>query len=517
MVVPLLAIASFIVHGKVSETARYQLVTRAAQRERAYALRVQLDEETGLRGYTSTGDREFLDPYTGALARSHETFARLTRGVAAVHAPEIAALAESERRVNATWVATVARPLLAEPSRSAHSLALQRSGRDLVNTFRSTDQRLQALLDARAAAASERADHAISSILGLNLAVLTVLVLAALGFGILHSRSARAAFETRVLYENEKRIADALQEAFLQKTLPFTPGVGLHATYVPASREAQVGGDWYDAFELPDKRILFSIGDVAGHGLDAAVVMNRARQAIVSAALHENDPATVLERANRSLMLQDSRMVTAICGYLDPQSRAIVYATAGHPAPVMARPDGSADYMSHEGLPLGIVPNPHYVSFHAVAAPGALMVLYTDGVLEHKRDVIAGQARLLDAARRAVGRPDPALAIQQYVFENSEPTDDVAILAISFADVEDEGAAASLSALRLNRWPVATVADADDIKGAESVRYRRTTLRKPLQSKTSTAIVSPSRTSPLPGGKTAKPFASAAVRVNAEH
>jgi serine phosphatase RsbU (regulator of sigma subunit) len=451
-VVPVLALASFFVHGRIGATSKYELATRTAQRARAIILRVQLDEETGLRGYTSTGDREFLKPYTDALARSPSAFAKLASAVHGVDIPDAEPLVEREHRDNAVWARTVARPLLVTTVQSPRAIAIQRSGLAIVNDFRQTDSRLQGMLDVAGSAAYDRADREISLILGLNLAVLSVLVIAALGFGFLQSRAARAAFEARVLYENEKRIADALQEAFLQKTLPLTPGVGLHATYVPASAEAQVGGDWYDAFALPDNRILFSIGDVAGHGLDAAVVMNRARQAIVSAALHENDPAIVLWRANGSLFVQDSRMVTAICGYLDPASRKIVYATAGHPAPVMARRDGTAEFMAQEGLPLGIVPDAQYVTFEAVADPGALMVLYTDGVIEHKRDVIAGQARLLEAARRAVGCSDPALTIEQFVFEGSRPTDDVAILAISFADVGGDRDGASLSALQLNRW-----------------------------------------------------------------
>jgi serine phosphatase RsbU (regulator of sigma subunit) len=80
----------------------------------------------------------------------------------------------------------------------------------------------------------------------------------------------------RMLYENEKRIADALQSAFVQKALPVIPNLGFHASYMPAGAEARVGGDWYDAFELPGGRILFSIGDVAEHGVEAAVFMSRA-------------------------------------------------------------------------------------------------------------------------------------------------------------------------------------------------------------------------------------------------
>ncbi|MBD5634950.1 MAG: SpoIIE family protein phosphatase [Candidatus Eremiobacteraeota bacterium] len=451
-VVPILVIASYFIARRFDDTVSYDRQIRLLQVYRGSTLRTQLNEETGMRGYTSTGDKSFLDPYYKGLSRSQRAFARLRDGVAAAHLSEAVPLVDAERSVNSQWLAAVARPLIADPRRSARSLALQRLGKSYVDRFRDADGGLQTILERAATRAGETSRGAITLTLVFGVVALTGLTLAAMFFGFLGARASRLAFESRIMYENEKRIADSLQEAFLQKALPNATGVGLHATYVPASREAQVGGDWYDAFELPDRRILFSIGDVAGHGLDAAIVMNRARQAIVSAALHEEDPASVLERANRSLILQDSRMVTAICGYLDPQTREIVYATAGHPAPVMARPEAAAVFLPHDGLPLGILPEAKYVTFRERADAGAMLVLYTDGVLEHKRDLATGQARLLEAARRAVGVADPALAVESYVFEGSEPTDDVAILAISFRQVEGDGEVPSLSALQLNRW-----------------------------------------------------------------
>jgi serine phosphatase RsbU (regulator of sigma subunit)/CHASE3 domain sensor protein len=452
IVVPVLALASAFVHQRVEATAANDHLLRSAQIDRGAALRVQLNEETGMRGYIITRDVSFLKPYLAARGRTDLAFARFERDIARTALPGAAELVAHERAINARWVAEIAKPLIADPRLSQHALALERRGKILVDTFRRLDSTLQVQIATAADAAEESSSHAVSWILIVDVVAVGILVLAALAFGYLQARAARIAFESRMLYENEKRIADALSEAFLQKELPLSPAVGLHATYVPASREAQVGGDWYDALELPDGRILFSIGDVAGHGVDAAVVMSRARQSIVAAALHENDPAAVLERANRALILQESRMVTAICGYLDPRTRDIAYATAGHPPPVLAR-DGYAEFLPHAGLPLGIIDDAAYTRFHARAEAGALLVLYTDGVLEHKRDLIAGEARLLDAARRSVGDANPALAIQRHVFEGSAPTDDVAILAISFRRVApNDGEAASLSALQVNRW-----------------------------------------------------------------
>jgi serine phosphatase RsbU (regulator of sigma subunit) len=259
----------------------------------------------------------------------------------------------------------------------------------------------------------------------------------------------------RMLYENEKRIADALQAAFVQKALPVIPNLGFHASYVPAGAEAQVGGDWYDAFELADGRILFSIGDVAGHGIEAAVIMSRARQAIISSALHELDPAAVLSKANETIMLQEPKMVTAICGYINPATLQITYATAGHPPPVLAFRDADPYFLEHDGLPLGILPEVRYRSFVAQARAGALLVLYTDGVIEHKRDLIDGERRLLEAAHFAVteNSGDPASSLQLAIFADKLPVDDVAIMTVSFA-VHDETSTATVNAFTLNRLSV---------------------------------------------------------------
>jgi serine phosphatase RsbU (regulator of sigma subunit) len=179
--------------------------------------------------------------------------------------------------------------------------------------------------------------------------------------------------------------------------------------------------------------------------------MSRARQAIIAAALHENDPGKVLERANEAILLQDSRMVTAICGYIDPATLAIVYATAGHPPPILARPGVPSVFLAYDGLPLGIVPKATYRTFNATASDGAVMVLYTDGVIEHKRDVIEGSARLLEVTRLAIAEDDPALAIQRRIFAGTSPTDDVAILTVRFKSAGPTARVASIGALQFNR------------------------------------------------------------------
>jgi serine phosphatase RsbU (regulator of sigma subunit) len=225
-----------------------------------------------------------------------------------------------------------------------------------------------------------------------------------------------------------------LQEAFLQKPLPKLTGVSFSATYVPATESTKVGGDWYEGVELSEARVLFAIGDVAGHGLPAAVSMNRARQALLSASLLDPDPASLLTRVNETLLRQNSPMVTALCGYADSQTYQFTYATAGHPPPILLEPGKALRSLQYGGLPLSIVRHAEYRSHTIQTVPGAMLVLYTDGLIEHSHDVLTGEALLLEAVAQSVHEKasDPAGSIRDAIFKERTVGDDVAIFTIAF-------------------------------------------------------------------------------------
>ncbi len=210
----------------------------------------------------------------------------------------------------------------------------------------------------------------------------------------------RASTRPRV-YAREHHVADTLQRALLPERLPVDDRLSFDAAYLPGAEEAIVGGDWYDAFRLPDGRIAFSIGDVAGHGLRAAIVMGEVRQAFRAAALNPNSPSLVLERANTIVnMRANPVMVTAIFGIVDPRDGVLTYACAGHPAPLLALPCGTVQLLPKDGLPLGIVDQVGASDWTFTLPPGALFALYTDGLIEYSRDVLEGEARLVEAVRQ---------------------------------------------------------------------------------------------------------------------
>ena len=257
------------------------------------------------------------------------------------------------------------------------------------------------------------------------------------------------AYENALLYAREHRVADALQTASLPRALPSMHGVDLHAVYLPGREEALIGGDWYDAFRLNDGRLVVSIGDVAGNGIDAAVTMSSMRQILRGTAQVHADPVLMLNAADRALRLEDpDRFVTAFVGVYDPIDGELVYANAGHPPPYLRHPNGDVEELSFIDPPLGLRQASTQRSKSIPIAPGSLIVFYTDGVIETTRDIEAGFSRLqsLIAAPDIVAAADPAQHLRETMLADGA-TDDVAILTMLVQATASENGASSL-----RRW-----------------------------------------------------------------
>ena len=244
----------------------------------------------------------------------------------------------------------------------------------------------------------------------------------------------------RALMQRERRVADRLQRALLPEKLPAIDGAQFFAAYRPASDEAEVGGDWFDAFALPNGRVAVSIGDVAGHGLEAAVIMGEVRQAIRTAAVAAESASAVLDYVNRIFLLRQSLgIVTAIFAIYDPATSEVRYACAGHPPPLLALANGPVRALPAGSLPLGCRDELQSREWTFTIPAGAHMVFYTDGLVENDRDLVGGERRLLDTVREllcdddatAEERADPALALQDRIFRSVSNRDDAAVLVLS--------------------------------------------------------------------------------------
>lgn len=247
--------------------------------------------------------------------------------------------------------------------------------------------------------------------------------------------------EQKHALERSKRIAETLQDMFLPKKLPQRPGLRLDAVYLSAEKDTLVGGDWFDAFEVPDGRIAFSIGDVAGHGLHASLLACLLRQAIFTLAFKVDDPAAILKDADRILRHQQpDTMVTALVGFIDKTLTLMTYASAGHPPPLVGyKADEPAQMLSCGGPPLGLGLDLALTTFHVPILKDAVVAVYTDGMTEFSRDVIGAELKLQATVAVLVGNTSiarPAVAVQEIVFNEAPTTDDAALLLMQFSHVE---------------------------------------------------------------------------------
>ncbi|GAC1542830.1 MAG: hypothetical protein NVS2B17_21870 [Candidatus Velthaea sp.] len=278
---------------------------------------------------------------------------------------------------------------------------------------------------------------------------------------IAESLAARAsiALDNARLFERERQIAGTFQNAALPAMLPTIQGLLLDAVYEPGSSDALVGGDWYDALRLRDGRLIISVGDVAGSGLQAAVTMQAMRQALRTIAHVYADPVTILDAADRTLRNESpDRIVTAFVGLYDPIELELRYALAGHPPPLVRHADGTVESFAAPGLPLGLREPSEDVSHVLPIEAGELIVLYTDGVIEATRDVLEGERRLREAvAATTVDTPYAARRIASHSLA-MRASDDVALLTLSIQNLGDD--------IR-GRWSFAS----DDADGAHAAQH----------------------------------------------
>jgi anti-sigma regulatory factor (Ser/Thr protein kinase) len=203
--------------------------------------------------------------------------------------------------------------------------------------------------------------------------------------------------------------------------------------YRPATRESQVGGDWYDAFQLPDDSLFISIGDVCGHGLEAAVAMSNLRQSLRSLAFECPDPWLVLEGVNRILQCEQTQtLATALFARFDPQTLRLDYASAGHPAPILMDSSNIPRILPAGGTPLGILSLGGDIARHTVDLEhGSTLLFYTDGLIEFSRDVLREEDRLLRAMSKLSPHDrNPAATIVNEMLGGSPQADDIAVLTL---------------------------------------------------------------------------------------
>ncbi|WP_345574869.1 SpoIIE family protein phosphatase [Streptomyces prasinosporus] len=242
------------------------------------------------------------------------------------------------------------------------------------------------------------------------------------------------ALERALLYDAKHRLAHGLQEALLPHTLPSLAGIEAAARYLPATQGMEIGGDFYDL--VPTRGTAAAvIGDVQGHNVTAAGLMGQVRTAVRAYTAVGQPPEEVMRSTNRLLLDLGSELF-ASCLYmrLDPAHGRAVMSRAGHPPPLLRRPDGRVRVLDLAGGPLlGIEGSAAYPSTEVALSPGALLVLYTDGLVESPgtdfEDAVADLGRrLTDLGDRPLD--DLADALVRHGSDAEGRSDDIALLLI---------------------------------------------------------------------------------------
>jgi anti-sigma regulatory factor (Ser/Thr protein kinase) len=199
----------------------------------------------------------------------------------------------------------------------------------------------------------------------------------------------------------------------------------------------EIGGDWYDAADLGDGRLAVAVGDVVGRGLPAATTMGQLRAALGITALQASDAADAVGILDRyAQRVPGARCTTVAFAVVDPAHRAVSYASAGHPPPLLVTPDGDAVYLEGgRSWPLGIdAPMSRTPAARHDCPPGSLLVLYTDGLVERRGETVdAGLARLRDVVARHWNLPLRRLKQAIFAALVDEPNhrgDDIALVAV---------------------------------------------------------------------------------------
>jgi PAS domain S-box-containing protein len=242
-------------------------------------------------------------------------------------------------------------------------------------------------------------------------------------------RRAGLALDHARLFSREHRAAETLQRALLPSQLPELPGYELVVRYVPSDARDHAGGDWYDAFALPDGRVGIVIGDVGGRGLEAAATMGQIRNALRAYALKGAPPAAVIEDLHALVDQSAGEITFATVVYvvLDLASGCGEVATAGHLPPLLAG-TGYVDVPRCPPLGFGGVSHCHSSTF--ALAPGQTLWLYTDGLVESRtRPIDTGLALLAEAAACAEG-PLGAIADHLLITLPAARDDDIALLGL---------------------------------------------------------------------------------------
>lgn len=250
------------------------------------------------------------------------------------------------------------------------------------------------------------------------------------------------AIENSRLYEAERKTVDTLHASLL-RTESEIPGIEVGAAYYSAVELARIGGDFFDVFELPDHRVGFAVGDVAGKGIEAAAITAIAKSTVRAFAYEWGSPARVVRAANQALSRQidEARFVTLVYGLLDVTTGETRIVCAGHPSPLICDESGCVEDVSVHNPPLAVFEFMDFEEYRTVLRPNMRLVAFSDGLLDARRgEEFLGEERVRELID-GMGDAAPETLAEELLaaarsHSDGHPPDDIAILAIRFCGLD---------------------------------------------------------------------------------
>ncbi|GGR01162.1 SpoIIE family protein phosphatase [Streptomyces asoensis] len=278
-------------------------------------------------------------------------------------------------------------------------------------------------------------------------------------------------------HDAEQELATMLQRSLLPRRLPELPGGTAVARYLPARRGLQVGGDWYDVIALSEDRVALVIGDVQGHSAGAATIMGQMRTAVRAYATEGHPPDVVVSHANRLLVGMETDLFATCCyAELDMEEGNVLFVRAGHLAPLLRLPDGTTEEVEVAGgPPLGILAEADFPMTAVELAPGTVLALVTDGLVEASDLPLDEGMRRTRVALAAADPADPGRMADALLGDAGRREDDVAVLLLRYDGMKTRPVkvgwmvwrlpdavmhARRFTARTLRRWKVPEAADA---------------------------------------------------------
>jgi CHASE3 domain sensor protein len=422
--------AAFFIYNQLGTSAKLQRTLSHAEQTLDAVLRLQLQEDNGLRGYLATNDESYLSPYVSAVDSFDLGIARLKEATKPLEIKELEAAFDEMRELNREWIEQVARPLLEKPHSASSSRDLQKIGKVLSDQVQADATGVRALLDERQQKAQSDLALHINQTLWVALGAIVMLGI----FGIVFVGS-RARMLAQI--DRERGITETLQGAF-RTGWDEPAGTRIGTAYISATRDVSVGGDLFDVRKLGEGRALLLVADVSGKGIEAAVNTAFVKYSIRALAVSDPDPAHILAAFNRVFLdtiKNPSLFVVCFAGVLDLAAMELEYASAGH-AGAFLRRGGEVVQLDVTGPIIGLDQSFGYEKRTLKLAPADLIVLATDGLTEArdrtgKQLEDKGAMRLLRDGPREPQACADALVAQVRKLTGGKVEDDLALLVVA--------------------------------------------------------------------------------------